>query len=191
MLAVGPRHPYDIHRLLLETGKVFVTGLPRSLYHAVSRLEKERLIKPIGTQRQVGRPERTVYALTAAGRAEARRRVEVLLRTPTSDTDITYAALSFLAVLERGQAVAALHARTEKLSETIERLTADLAGANTVQPLLLVESEYELARLRAERDWMSEIAEEIASGRLEWLDAFPPEDDPEDGSAGATTAGGS
>lgn len=175
LLSTGPRHPYDIHRLLVETGKVFVTGLPRSLYHAVSKLEQADLIEPVGTQRQAGRPERTVYALTPAGRDEARRRVEVLLATPTADADITYAALSFIAVLDREQAIIALRARAAALTTAIDRLAADLAGAAEVQPLLLVESEYELTRMRAERDWMSDTSDHIAAGDLEWLDAFPPE----------------
>lgn len=178
LLSTGPRHPYDIHRLLVETGKVFVTGLPRSLYHAVSKLEQVALIEPVGTQRQAGRPERTVYALTPAGRDEVRRRVAVLLAAPTADADITYAALSFIAVMERDQAIAALRARAEALTTSIDRLEADLAGAAEVQPLLLVESEYELTRMRAERDWVSSIADRITSGDLEWLDAFPPESSP-------------
>lgn len=171
LLSVGPRHPYDIHRLLLETRKVFVTGLPRSLYHAVTRLEREGLIESIGTQQEAGRPERRVYALTASGRREAQRRVEVLLSTPTSDAATTYAALSFIAVLERDQAIAALRTRARLLSEAIDQLAAELDDAAGVQPLLLIESEYELARMRAERDWMSGMAESIAVGTTAWLDA--------------------
>lgn len=173
LLSTQPRHPYDIHRLLIETRKVFVTGLPRSLYHAVGKLERAGLIEPVSTQRQVGRPERTVYALTAAGREEVRRRVEVLLATPTADADVTYAALSFIAVLEREQAIAALRGRAAALLAAVADLEADLAAAADVPPLLLVESDYELARLRAESDWMTGLADRIESGRLEWLDAFP------------------
>lgn len=89
LLSTGPRHPDDIHRLLVDTGKRFVTGLPRSLYHAVDKLDRAGLMRPAGTQRQAGRPERTVYALTDAGRDEVRRRVEALLATPTADADVT------------------------------------------------------------------------------------------------------
>lgn len=189
LLSTQPRHPYDIHRLLIDTGKVFVTGLPRSLYHAVDKLERAGLIEPVGTQRQAGRPERTVYALTKAGREEVRRRVEVLLATPTADADVTYAALSFIAVLEREQAVAALRSRAAALMSAIAELEADLAGAAGVPPLLLVESEYELARMRAERDWMTGLADRIESGRLEWLDAFPSDGTAERHGPGATKAG--
>lgn len=173
LLSTGPRHPYDIHRLLVDTGKHFVAGLPRSLYHAVGKLERAGLIDQQGAQRQAGRPERTVYALTDAGRAEVRRRVEVLLAMPTADADVTYAALSFASVLRQDQAVAALRTRTDALDAAIGRLTADLAGAAQVHRLLLIESEFELARLRAEHDWMAGIADQIESGALGWLDAIP------------------
>lgn len=175
LLSTGPRHPYDIHRLLAETGKVFVTGLPRSLYHAVSKLEQAGLIEPVGTERQSGRPERTVYALTMAGRDEVRRRVEVLLSIPTADADTTYAALSFIAVLQRGQAIAALSDRAAALTAAIEKIETDLASASEVQPLLLVESDFELVRLRGEHDWMVGLAERIEAKSIEWLDAFPAE----------------
>jgi DNA-binding PadR family transcriptional regulator len=39
LLTTGPRHPYDIHRFVVETRKDFVIGAPSSIYHAVERLE--------------------------------------------------------------------------------------------------------------------------------------------------------
>ncbi|AXE38038.1 PadR family transcriptional regulator [Acidipropionibacterium virtanenii] len=176
LLSTGPRHPYDIHRLLIETGKVFVTGLPRSLYHAVGKLEKSRFIEPVGTEREAGRPERTVYALTSAGRDEVRRRVHVLLATPTADSDITYAALSFIAVLSRQEAMTVLRSRVEALTASAEHLEADLDSASDVEPLLLIESEFEMTRLKAERAWMSDLMRRLESGRLEWLDVFADQD---------------
>ncbi|MEE8868989.1 MAG: PadR family transcriptional regulator [Acidipropionibacterium acidipropionici] len=176
LLSTGPRHPYDIHRLLIQTGKVFVTGLPRSLYHAVDKLERSGLIEAVATERRAGRPERTVYELTPTGRQEVRRRVRILLTTPTPDSDITYAALSFIAVLTREEAASALRARGETLTASVEQLTADLAAATDVEPLLLIESDFELARLNAERDWVSSLVERIESGELRWLDAFAEAD---------------
>lgn len=171
LLSTGPRHPYDIHRMLTTTGKRFVTGLPRSLYHAVERLSRHGLITAAGTERESGRPERTVYRLTDAGRDEARRRVEILLCTPTADADLTCASLSFVSVLPKERAVAALRMRTGALGEAAAALEDALAGAADVPPLLLVESEFELARLRAERAFTTEVAERIGSGDLAWLEA--------------------
>lgn len=158
--------------MLIDTGKVFVTGLPRSLYHAVDKLEKAGSIEAVSTQRSAGRPERTVYALTDAGRAEVRRRVEALLATPSPDADVTYAALSFIAVLERDQAVAALRRRASALDAVAAALETALGAASEVHPLLLVESEFELTRVRGEREWMIGLADRVAGGSLEWLDAL-------------------
>lgn len=173
MLSTGPRHPYDLQRLLKQTGKRFVTGLPRSLYHAVDKLAQGELIRPVGTEREAGRPERTVYALTDAGRDEVRRRVAVLLATPDTDADVTYAVLSFVAVLPRGQAVDAVRTRADALGAAIARIQGELEQAAGVPRLLLIESEFELARLGAERSWMTGIADQIESGDLAWLDAIP------------------
>ncbi|UJP10400.1 PadR family transcriptional regulator [Microbacterium sp. KUDC0406] len=128
LLTVGPRHPYDIHRFVVETRKDFVTGAPRSIYHAVQRLEAAHLIEPIGSEQAGGRPERTVFALTEAGRAEARRRVFALLSTPQADRTVTVAALSFLGILARDDAVVALHARVAALDAAIALAASDLAG---------------------------------------------------------------
>ena len=172
LLSVRPAHPYELHRFVIDTHKDYIGGLPRSLYHAVDKLERDGLIEAMGTERQAGRPERTVYALTEAGRREVRRRVETLLATPTPDADLSYAALSFVAVLEKEQAIAAVRERCAALEATIAQLEAALAAASEVEPLLLVESEFELARVRAERAWMVELVDRVESGRLTWLDAF-------------------
>lgn len=174
-LSTGPRHPYDIHRFLVDTGKRFVTGLPRSLYHAVTKLERAGLIESVGTTRQARRPERTVYALTDDGHQEARRRVELLLSTPAADADVTYAALSFAAVLSRQHASAALRRRADALAEATSQVRDGLrsARASEVPRLLLIESEYEIARMRAERTWVISLASEIESGELQWLQASP------------------
>lgn len=170
LLSTGPRHPYDMHRFLVDTRKDFVTGLPRSLYHAVGRLADAGLIVPAGTEQQAGRPERTVYALSDAGRAELRRRVGLLLATPDDDASVAAAALSYLGVLGREEALAALRARLAALELQRSRLRADLAEAAHVPELLLVEADFEGARLGAEHAWFARLVERLESGELEWLD---------------------
>ena len=168
LLTVGPRHPYDIHRFVVETRKDFVTGAPRSIYHAVQRLEKAHLIEPIGSEQAGGRPERTVFALTDAGRAEGRRRVTALLSTPQADRTATVAALSFIGILDRDDAVLAVRARIAALDAAIALASADLAAAAGIAPVLLIEAEYDRTQLTAEREWFSQLAERLESGELAW-----------------------
>lgn len=169
LLTVGPRHPYDIHRFVVETRKDFVTGAPRSIYHAVRRLESAHLIEPIGSEQSGGRPERTVFALTDAGRAAARHRVSALLSTPQPDRTTSVAALSFLGILGRDEALVALRARIAALDAQIASASADLAEAADVPEILLIESDYERSQLVAEREWFSVITARLDSGDLGWI----------------------
>ena len=47
LLSRGPRHTYDMHRFMIDTRKDFIGGLPRSLYHAVDKLERSGLIAEV------------------------------------------------------------------------------------------------------------------------------------------------
>lgn len=169
VLTVGPRHPYDIHRFVVETRKDFVTGAPRSVYHAVQRLERGHLIEPIGSEQSGGRPERTVFDLTDAGRSEVRRRVAALLASPQPDRTATVAALSFMGVLPFDEAVAALRARVAALDAALARTASDLADAGDVPAILLIEAEYEQHQLTAEREWFAAVVARLEAGSLEWL----------------------
>jgi DNA-binding PadR family transcriptional regulator len=168
LLLTGQRHTYEMHRLMIDTHKDFVTGLPRSMYHAVDRLMRAELIRAVGTDKVEGRPERTVYALTDAGRAELGERVRRLLEHPDPDTTLFVAALSFLACLPLPRARAALDVRRVELERRIDATRAGLAEASDVPRLLLVEAEYEIARLTAERDWVAALLADLDSGRLTW-----------------------
>ncbi len=169
LLMTGPRHTYEMHRLMIDTHKDFVTGLPRSMYHAVDRLQRGGFVQVVGTDRAEGRPERTMYALTDAGRAELLARVRRLLAHPDPDATLLVAALSFLGCLPVPAASAALR---ERHAELVRRADAAADGmreaARTVPRLLLVELEYEIARLGAERDWVDGILADLDAGRLTW-----------------------
>jgi DNA-binding PadR family transcriptional regulator len=170
LLLTGPRHTYEMHRLMVDTHKDFVTGLPRSMYHAVERLLRAELIEVVRTDRAEGRPERTVYSLTDAGRAELGERVRRLLEHPDPDATLFVAALSFLGCLPVARARAALDVRRAALERRVDGTRAGLASAPALPRLLLVEAEFEIARLTAERDWVAALLADLDSGRLAWPD---------------------
>src|SRR5919201_4391762 len=69
LLHEQPMHPYEIactmRRRHLEESIKLNYGV---LYHTVETLQQLGLITPVETERAGRRPERTVYALTDAGR---------------------------------------------------------------------------------------------------------------------------
>lgn len=171
LLLTGPRHTYEMHRLMIDTHKDFVTGLPRSMYHAVDRLLRDELIRVHETVRDGTRPERTVYALTDAGRAELVARVERLLARPDPDATLFVAALSFAGGVPVERVTAALTARRDALAAAMADLDAGLATVPASLPrVLLIESEFERARLDAERRWVEGLLADIGSGALGWPD---------------------
>jgi DNA-binding PadR family transcriptional regulator len=171
LLFTAPRHTYEMHRMMIDTHKDFVTGLPRSLYHAVDRLLRAELICVRETVRPGVRPERTVYALSEAGRAELGARVQRLLAHPDPDATLFVAALSFVACLSRDQVREALRARECALAQQVLGLDEAMAAIPDSLPrLLTIETEYERGRLDAERDWVRALIADIESKRLDWPD---------------------
>src|SRR5215210_5482993 len=68
LLAHEPLHPYEMARRMREWHIEEFTGSRRSaLYHAVTRLLRAGLIEELQRGREGARPERTTYAITAAG----------------------------------------------------------------------------------------------------------------------------
>lgn len=167
LLLTGPRHTYEMHRMMIDTHKDFVTGLPRSMYHSVERLLRDGLVVVSGTVRDGTRPERIVYAITEAGRAELVGRVRRLLETPDPDTSLLVAALSFVGCLPPDQAAASLRTRLDVVAGRCVDLEQGLAEAQ-VPRVLLIEGEYELSRIRTERDWLAGLLTDLDAKRLDW-----------------------
>lgn len=169
LLLTGPRHTYEMHRLMIDTHKDFVTGLPRSMYHSVERLLRDGHVEVSDTIRDGARPERIVYAITAPGRAELARRVRALVATPDPDATLMVAALSFVACLPVAQAVAALRERQRALAGAAARMQQALAEVQ-VPRLLLLELEFARDRARGEAEWVGALVADIEAGRLTWPD---------------------
>ncbi|GII63425.1 PadR family transcriptional regulator [Sphaerisporangium krabiense] len=174
LLSVRPSHPYELHRFIVETHKDYVTGLPRSLYHAVDRLVAEELIGPVETTREGRRPERTVYEITAEGRAELGSRLKRLLEDPESDGRAFVAAISLVGCLSPEEARRALRTRAATLEGMVVAQDAYISGltATGLPPILLLEVECVRALRAAELDWVRGVLARLESGELGWTGAL-------------------
>ncbi|ADD44397.1 PadR family transcriptional regulator [Stackebrandtia nassauensis] len=176
ILSRGPRHAYDLHRFIVDTHKDYVTGLPRSLYHAVARLADDGHIAPVETSRAGRRPERTVYELTATGETELTHRLQTLLTTIGRDTTGFVAALSLMGGLPRETAASALRERAAALRTRVEGAKQTLADLTEhgVPRLPLLELEYEHSRYASELDWVERILADLHNGTIDWEVPLPP-----------------
>jgi len=168
-LDVQPSHPYEIQRLIRERHNEFAIVPPRSLYHAVDRLQQAGLVEPVETNREGKRPERTIYQITKAGRDEFYLRLRGMLSKPAKEYPEFMVALSFLAALPSEVVLRALQVRSALLEGEIAGQRA-LACALVEQlpRLVLLELEYTLALREAEFNWLQALLEDLRNGTLTW-----------------------
>lgn len=186
LLAPGQAlHPYEMARLLRRTGKDRDMRIKwGSFYTVVQNLDKHGLITATGSTRAGRRPERTEYAITAAGRAELQDWLRELVGVPEPEQSRFEAALSVLGVLPPDEVAALLQDRLHALDADIASQRAALAGDDQVPRIFLVEAEYALAMREAEAAWVRSLLAELTAGTLpgiaEWQEyhatgAAPPQ----------------
>jgi DNA-binding PadR family transcriptional regulator len=170
-LAERPSHPYELASLLRERGKEHDLKIKwGSLYTVVQNLEKHGFVQATASERQGRRPERTVYAITDAGRAELVDWLHELVRVPEREPTRFQAALSILAVLGPDEVIALLTERSTTLDAEVGQQRTALARYGKELPrLFLIESEYELALRTAEADWLRGLVAELRDGSFPGL----------------------
>ena len=163
LLFERPMHPYEIAATLRIRNKGGSIKLRYgSLYTVIDGLQEEGLIEVKETVREGRRPERTIYTLTPAGLKRMREWMHELLGTPVKEYPQFEAALSLLPAVPPDEAVALLEARVGRLSVMCEELRAAIEVAvKHVQALFLVENEYRLSLLEAERQFIEGLIQRI------------------------------
>jgi DNA-binding PadR family transcriptional regulator len=168
MLETGPLHPYGLQQLIRGWGKEAALRVAQrgNLYKAVNRLHAAGLVEIRQAERSGRFPERTLYALTDAGRRAGREWLTELLAVPQPEQPSFLAALALAMLLGPGQLLAALERRSVALRDGAAALEADADAG--VPRVALIEHEYQLAMLRAERRWVDGIVAELRAGELAW-----------------------
>jgi DNA-binding PadR family transcriptional regulator len=178
-----PMHPYEMAATLKRRQKHESIKLRYgSLYTVIELMTSRGLIRSKETSRGGKRPERTVYALTPAGRDLLRSWMRHLLAEPAKEFPQFEAALCLLPVLPPDEAVALLCDRRSRLEEKLMQMRAELqdilgrtfaevAGADEELPapllglkfpaILVVENEYRLTLVKAELDFVTELVRRI------------------------------
>ena len=163
-------HPYEMQRLLLERHWDEVLVLKRgSLYHAIRRLLKSRLITATGTSRDGRRPEKTTYQIAPTGEEELVRWLREMVAVPVREPSAFMASVNFLIHLTPSDAAEQLGSRAQRLEQEINTTETVLKRIATFVPrFLLLEGEYLLWMRKAELQWVRNLLDELHSGKLTW-----------------------
>ena len=177
LLGEEPMHVYRMQRLIEERGKARVVNVRdrASLYQTIERLLRLGLIAVQETVRGEKHPDRTVYAITAQGRATAQEWLREILRTAGADYPDFPAGVSVLAMLTPEDACAQLAARLAAVAAALAEVESQLRDAGELPRLFLLEEEYQRTLLVAELGWLGALVEDLRAGRLTWDDRWVKE----------------
>lgn len=170
-LSQRPMHPYELSRTLRDHGDArsvkFTHG---SLYMVVQQLAKAGFVAESGTSREGQRPERTVYGITDAGRAELRDWMRDLVEHPRHEYPEFVAALSLIAALPPSEVLPLLRRRLDRLATQRDeiRTLVDRTLAEGVAPLFLVEEEFRLALIDAETAFVERFIAQTTDPQTGW-----------------------
>jgi DNA-binding PadR family transcriptional regulator len=171
LLHSGPMHPYEMHQTMRTRHTDRIVKLKAgSLYHAVERLERVGLVEIAETSRTGRRPERTVYAITGAGRKAFAEQVADLLAAPEEEFPAYALAVGLSPTLDRATVLSELGRREDELTQQV---ATDRAAVERLQRMELparywLDVRLTLAMREAELAWTSELIGQIESGRLDW-----------------------
>lgn len=170
-LAERPMHPYEMASVLRARGKDTSQKINwGSLYTVVQNLEKHGFIEAAETTRQGRRPERTVFRVTDAGRAEMEDWLRELIGVPEREYPRFETALSVVGMLPPDEALDLLEQRAKALDLEVAAQQAMLDHVSREVPrLFLIETEYHLALRNAEADWIRNLLRELRDGTLPGL----------------------
>jgi DNA-binding PadR family transcriptional regulator len=166
-------HPYEMAATMRAHGKDRDMKIKwGSLYTVVQNLEKHGFIEVVDSVRQGGRPERTVYRITEAGREEMADWVRELIGVPEREFPRFEAGLSVVGAIPPDEFEALLRLRLAAVEAGIAEQREVLAASAGVPRIFLIEGEYDLAIREAEAAWvrslLAEMADDTLSGLAEW-----------------------
>jgi DNA-binding PadR family transcriptional regulator len=165
---VEPMHPYEMATVLRARGKDQDMSIKwGTLYTVVQNLEKHGFLEVAESGRQGGRPERTVYRITPAGREELTDWVGELIAVPHPERPHFKAALSVMGVLGPDETTRLLRQRVSLLERHLAEDRAAMDGyRETVHSLFLIEADYDLAMRQADLEWARGLLAQLTDGTL-------------------------
>ena len=171
LLVRGPLHPYEMrHRIRVQEIDRIMKVTHGTLYSTVERLAADGLIEPVEVNREGRRPERTVYQATGAGRDQLIDALRDGLMRPADEYPRLTTMLAFASLLPPAEVADLLDRRRVAIEANLSGSSAalDATAKQGLDRIHVIEHEYTIALLRAERDWLAAIVDDLRDGQLTW-----------------------
>jgi DNA-binding PadR family transcriptional regulator len=165
-------HAYRMQQLIKQRGVDLVVNVRNrsGLYAAIDRLCRDDLIRVHVVESGLRHPDRTIYAITAAGRKRLLAGLRDGLSSPAADFPPFPAIVSFLHLLQPADAREHLALRTVALQARLDQTDAVVAASRDVHVprVHLLEHEYLKSVTAAELSWVRQVITDLDSGALGW-----------------------
>lgn len=154
-LLEGPRHGYELHRMVAAHGELYADLKKANVYYLLDRLAKDGHLKVKAEDGARGRRgERLIYALTAKGR----RRFEELLRDVLGTFEPAHTGLEvavvFINRLPPDEALAILERRREAVVARRARIAREFGDLARRRLPGRLAAEHILGAIDAELTWI-------------------------------------
>jgi DNA-binding PadR family transcriptional regulator len=172
-----PLYGYEIKQMIEHVMGDYTNIAFGSIYFALKKLAEEGFVEKVGTEQEGGRPSRTVYQITDAGREEFVR----LLRKVWDDVEQQYfifdIGLNFMSALPNEDVKGYLQKRVEQLEHVLQYLDAhqaeELADEHVPNRLASTVFDHHRVHLKAELDWTRDLLQNVEQGiydaEIEWI----------------------
>lgn len=173
LLHERPMHPYEMAQIMrerhVETRVKLKAG---SLYHTVDRLQRNGFIDVVETQRDGKRPERTVYAMTAAGKDAFQERARQMLGDVVPDYSDVLSGLAVIDDLGRDVALVELEHRITRLRAAVaaDEVLIDRLESDGTPDIYWLDFRYSAAQRKFELAWIEQLFADLDSGRIPFQD---------------------
>ncbi len=165
-LREGSLYGYEIKQLIEDRMGEWTSIAFGSIYFALGKLAEEGLIEKTATEKEGGRPSRSIYQITSDGRAEFQR----LLRNTWNDMKRQYypfdIGVFFMDSLPANEIKAYLQSRVEWLETGIQYLTAHQTEqtARNIPPRISAIMDHSMVHLKAELSWIQDLLVKVEAG---------------------------
>jgi DNA-binding PadR family transcriptional regulator len=172
-----PLYGYEIKQMIEHIMGDWTNIAFGSIYFALKKLAEERFVEKVGTEQEGGRPSRTVYQITDAGREEFMRLLREVWDSVERQTFAFDIGLSVMSALPIDEVKGYLQKRVTHLEHILQYLEAhqaeELADEHVPDHLVSAVFDHHRRHLQAELDWMRELLQDLEQGvyddELDWM----------------------
>jgi DNA-binding PadR family transcriptional regulator len=172
-----PQYGYEIKQMIEHVMGDWTNIAFGSIYYALGKLADEGFVEKVGTEQEGGRPSRTIYQITDAGREEFLRLLREVwddVEQQTFDFDI---GLTFMSALSIEEIRGYLQKRVTHLEHILQYLDAhqaeELADEHVPNRLVSAVFDHHRLHLQADLEWTQGLLQNVEQGayddELDWM----------------------